>query len=169
MRGLAKVTYALLVAQLLFPYGAYAAWLLWHPALWATPSCGCCLISWGSVALCPSLRSWGSLPGHPLGTPPGTIPGPGSSYLPWVVDSHIYTPAWPSLLSSRSARPAEPRAWTFEGLARASSTASELTFHPLPVRTVTSSLVHDTSHPVRSATDLRATVTLSLSPHPVCH
>ena len=78
-------------------------------------------------------------------------------------------PAWPSLLSSRSARPAEPQAWTLGGLAHASGTASELTFHPLPVCTVTSSSVHDTSHPVRSATDLRATATLSPSPHPVRH
>ena len=93
MRGLAKVTYALLVAQLLFPYGAYAAWLLWHPALWAVPSSRCCLVSRGRAILRPSLRSWGSLPGHLLGTPPGTVPGPISSFLLWAVDTHVFTPS----------------------------------------------------------------------------
>ena len=97
MHGLVEVPSTLLVAELLLS-GAHVAWLLWHPALRAVPSCGCCLVSRGSVALCPSLRSWGSLPGHLLGTPPGAIPGPGSSYLLWAVDSHVFTPS-PGLLS----------------------------------------------------------------------
>ena len=92
MRALVEVPSALLVAELLLS-GAHAACLLWRPALRAAPSCGCCLVSWGSVALHQSLGSWGSLPGHLLGTPPGTIPGLGSSYFPWAVDSHVFTPS----------------------------------------------------------------------------
>ena len=98
MRGLAKVTYALLVAQLFLTHGAYAAWLLWHPALRAMPSCRCCLVSRGRATLRPSLRSWGSLPGHLLGTPPGTVPGPISSFLLWAHWHPGFHPQ-PSLLS----------------------------------------------------------------------